>query len=81
MIPVAETVDNARRQQEIPEVGYIRYISPAGYQRRHGAKDYAGTGEALGGRRRNLDEEFPPITVNGKWWEWRQGWRIGSYYW
>lgn len=51
----------------------VRYFSPAGYQRRHGAKDYAETGEALGARRRNLDEESLPITLNGKWWRWRQG--------
>ena len=50
-----------------------RYFSPAGYQRRHGAKDHAETGEALDARRRNLDEEFRPITLNGKWQEWRQG--------
>ncbi len=46
---------------------------PAGYQRRHGMKDCAETGEALDVRRRNLDEEFLPITLKGKWWEWRQG--------
>lgn len=71
--PGAETVDNARRQQEITGRGHIRYFSPAGYQRRHGAKDYVETGEALDARRRNLDEEFRPITLNGKWQEWRQG--------
>ena len=72
-IPVAETVDNARRQQEMTVMSHIRYFSPAGYQRRHGAKDYAETGEALDARRRNLDEEFRPITLSGKWREWRQG--------
>lgn len=51
----------------------IRYLSPAGYQRRHGAKGHAETGEALGARRRNLGEEALPITVSGKWWGWRQG--------
>ena len=71
--PGAETVDNARRQQEITGRSHIRYFSPAGYQRRHGAKDYVETGEALDARRRNLDEEFRPITLNGKWQEWRQG--------
>ena len=71
--PVAETVDNARRQQEMTVMSQIRYFSPAGYQRRHGAKDHAETGEALYARRRNLDEEFRPITLNGKWQEWRQG--------
>ena len=71
--PVAETVYNARRQQEITGRSHIRYFSPAGYQRRHGTKDHAETGEALDARRRNLDEEFRPITLNGKWPEWRQG--------
>ena len=71
--PVAETVDNARRQQETTVMGHIRCFSPAGYQRRHGTKDYAETGEALDARRRNLDEEFRPITLMGKWREWRQG--------
>ena len=71
--PVAETVDNVRRQQEITEMSHIRYFSPAGYQRRHGAKDYVETGEALGARRRNLDEGFRPITLTGKWLERRQG--------
>jgi len=72
-IPVAETVYNARRQQEMTGMSHIRHFSPAGYQRRHGAKDHAETGEALDARRRNLDEEFRPITLNGKWQEWRQG--------
>jgi hypothetical protein len=72
-IPVAETVDNVRRQQEMTVMSRRRFLSPAGYQRRHGTKDYAATGEALGARRRNLDEGFLPITVNGKWQEWHQG--------
>lgn len=72
-IPVAETVDNVRRQQEMAVMSRIRYFSPAGYQRRHGMKDYAETGEALDARRRNLDEEFSPITVSGKWRGRRQG--------
>ena len=46
-IPVAETVYNARRQQEMTVMGHIRHFSPAGYQRRHGAKDTVETGEAL----------------------------------
>ena len=45
----------------------IRQSSPAGYQRRHDAKDYWSTGEALGTRRRKLVEEVNPITVSGKW--------------
>jgi len=72
-IPVAETVNNVRRQQGMAVTSCVRHISPAGYQRRHGTKDYAETGEALDARRRNLDEEFLPITLNGKWQEWRQG--------
>jgi hypothetical protein len=46
----------------------IHCNSPAGYQRRHGAKGYAETGEVLGARRRNTDEETLPINVSGKWW-------------
>jgi hypothetical protein len=65
--PVAETVDNARRQQGPTERSPIRRSSPAGYQRRHDAKDYGSTGEALGARRRKLAEEVVPITVSGKW--------------
>lgn len=72
-IPVAETVDNVRRQQEMTGMSRIRFLSPAGYQRRHGTKDYAATGEALGARRRNLDAGFLPITVSGKWRERHQG--------
>jgi hypothetical protein len=64
--PVAETVDNARKQQELAETSPIRQPSPAGYQRRHGVKDDVETGEALGARRRNLVEEMPAITVSGK---------------
>jgi len=67
--PVAETVGNARRQQEVPVMSQSPYLPPAGYQRRHGAKGCAETGEVLGARRRNLDEEAPPITLNGKWRE------------
>ncbi len=76
-IPVAETVYNARRQQETAVMGHVRCSSPAGYQRRHGTKDYVETGEALDARRRNLDEEFRPITLMGKWLEWRQGGGLG----
>ena len=64
--PVAETVDNARKQQELAETSPTRQLSPAGYQRRHGVKDDVETGEALGARRRNLVEEMPAITVSGK---------------
>jgi hypothetical protein len=64
--PVAETVDNARKQQELAETSPIRRLSPAGYQRRHGVKDDVETGEALGARRRNLVGEMPAITVSGK---------------
>ena len=64
--PVAETVDNARKQQELSETSPARQLSPAGYQRRHGVKDDVETGEALGARRRNLVEEMAAITVSGK---------------
>jgi hypothetical protein len=71
--PVAETVDNARKQQGLAETSPIRQLSPAGYQRRHGVKDDVETGEALGARRRNLVEEVPAITVSGKCWHRHQG--------
>ena len=71
--PVAETVDNARKQQELTEMSPMRQLSPAGYQRRHGVKDDVETGEALGARRRNLVEEMPAITVSGKCGHRRQG--------
>jgi len=64
--PVAETVDNARRQQELAEMSPMRRLSPAGYQRRHGEKEDVSTGEALGARRRNLAEEATAITASGK---------------
>jgi hypothetical protein len=64
--PVAETVDNARKQQGLTETSPKRQLSPAGYQRRHGVKEDVETGEALGARRRNLAEEMPAITVSGK---------------
>jgi hypothetical protein len=64
--PVAETVDNARKQQELAETSPMRQLSPAGYQRRHGVKEDVETGEALGARRRKLVEEMPAITVSGK---------------
>jgi hypothetical protein len=64
--PVAETVDNARKQQGLAETSPMRQLSPAGYQRRHGVKDDVETGEALGTRRRNLVEEMAAITVSGK---------------
>ena len=72
-IPVAETVDNARKQQELAETSPTRQLSPAGYQRRHGVKDDVETGEALGARRRNLVEEMLAITVSGKCWPRHQG--------
>jgi len=64
--PVAETVDNARKQQEPAETSPIRQLSPAGYQRRHGGKEDVSTGETLGARRRNLAEEVTAITGRGK---------------
>jgi putative transposase len=75
-IPVAETVYNARRQHGPAETGLIRRSTPAGYQRRHGAKGCTETGETLGVRRRNPAEEARPITVSGKWKGWHQG--VGS---
>ncbi len=71
--PVAETVDHARKQQELTETSPMRQLSPAGYQRRHGVKDDVETGEALGARRRNLVEEMQAITVSGKCRHRRQG--------
>jgi len=65
-LPVAETVDNVRKPQEFAEMSPTRQLSPAGYQRRHDAKDDVETGETLGARRRNLVEELPAITVSGK---------------
>jgi hypothetical protein len=64
--PVAETVDNARKQQGLAETSPKRQFSPAGYQRRHGVKEDVETGETLGARRRNLVEEMTAITVSGK---------------
>ena len=63
---MAETVDNVRKQQEFAETSPMRQLSPAGYQRRHDAKDDVETGETLGARRRNLVEEMSAITVSGK---------------
>jgi hypothetical protein len=71
--PVAETVDNVRRQQGPCGMRPIRRSSPAGYQRRHGTKDDVSTGEALGARRRKPVEEVCPITLNGKWMGRHQG--------
>jgi hypothetical protein len=71
--PVAETVDNARKQQGLAETSPMRQLSPAGYQRRHGVKDDVETGETLGARRRNLAGEMPAITVSGKCWYRHQG--------
>jgi len=64
--PVAETVDNVRKQQGLPEMSPVRQPSPAGYQRRHGEKEDVSTGEALGVRRRNLAAEVSAITGSGK---------------
>jgi IS4 transposase len=75
-IPVAETVYNVRRQHGPAERGLTRRSTPAGYQRRHGAKGGTETGETLGVRRRNPAEEARPITVSGKWKGWHQG--VGS---
>jgi len=63
---VAETVENARKQQELAEMSPMRRLSPAGYQRRHGGKENVSTGEALGVRRRNPVEKATAITVSGK---------------
>src|ERR671917_2189329 len=48
--PVAETVDNARRQQGPFERSPIRRSSPAGHQRRDGTKEDGANGEDRGGR-------------------------------
>ena len=64
--PEAETVYNARKQQEPVETSPMRRLSPAGYQRRHGGKVNVSTGEALGIRRRNFAEEMTAITLSGK---------------
>jgi hypothetical protein len=73
VVPVAETVECARRQQELSETSLKRRLSPAGYQRRHGVKDDVETGEALDVRRRNLAEEAFTITASGKCERRRQG--------
>jgi hypothetical protein len=67
VIPVAETVYNARRQQGLDEMSPMRQPSPAGYQRRHGVKDGVSTGETRGVRWGKPTEEASPITVSGKW--------------
>ena len=64
--PVAETLDNVRKQQELAETSPMRQLSPAGYQWRHGGKEKVSTGEARGARRRKLAEEVSAITVSGK---------------
>ena len=64
--PVAETVENVRKQQGLAEMSPMRRLSPAGYQRRHGEKEDVSTGEALAARRRNPAEEATAITVSGK---------------
>ena len=55
--PVAETVDNVRRQQGPRERSLSRRSSPAGSQRRPGAKGDRATGEVRGARRRKLAAE------------------------
>ncbi len=64
--PVAETVENVRKQQELAEMSPMWRLSPAGYQRRHGEKEDVSTGETLVARRRNPAEEATAITVSGK---------------
>ncbi len=68
--PVAEPVYYVRRQQGPGEKSLPRRSSPAGYQRRHGAKGDRATGEVRGVRRRKLAAEAWPITVRGKWSGW-----------
>jgi hypothetical protein len=68
--PVAEPVYNVRRQQGPSERSLQRRSSPAGYQRRHGAKGERATGEVRGVRRRKRAAEAWPITVSGKWLGW-----------
>jgi hypothetical protein len=68
--PVAEPVYYVRRQQGPGEKSLQRRSSPAGYQRRHGAKGERATGEVRGVRRRKLAAEAWPITVSGKWSGW-----------
>ena len=68
--PVAEPVYYVRRQQGPGERSRQRRSSPAGYQRRQGAKGERATGEVRGVRRRKLAAEAWPITVRGKWLGW-----------
>jgi len=68
--PVAEPVYYVRRQQGPSEKSLPRRSSPAGSQRRHGAKGERATGEVRGVRRRKLAAEAWPITVRGKWLGW-----------
>jgi len=68
--PVAEPVYYVRRQQGPSERSLPRRSSPAGSQRRHGAKGERATGEVRGVRRRKLAAEAWPITVRGKWPGW-----------
>jgi hypothetical protein len=65
-VPVAEMVDNMRKQQVPIETSPMRRRSPAGYQRRQGTNEDVETGEALDVRRRNSAEEALAITVSGK---------------
>ena len=68
--PVAETVDNERRQQGPSERSRHRRSSPAGSQRRHGTKGERATGEVRGVRRSKLAAEAWPRTGSGKWLGW-----------
>jgi hypothetical protein len=64
--PVAETVDNVRKQQTLYAMSPMRQRPPAGYQRRQGVTEDVETGEALDVRRVTLVEEVSAITLNGK---------------
>jgi len=68
--PVAEPVYNVRRQQGPSERSLPRRSSPAGSQRRQGAKGERATGEVRGVRRRKRAAEAWPITVSGQWLGW-----------
>jgi hypothetical protein len=52
--PVAETVDNVRKQQTLYAMSPMRQRPPAGYQRRQGVTEDVETGEALDVRRVTL---------------------------
>ena len=72
--PVAETVDNVRKQQTLYATSPMRQRPPAGYQRkRQGVTEDVETGETLDVRRVTLVEEISAITLNGKCRGRRQG--------